>query len=243
MAFCYFSQRHLSFMENLPAYIKVVFILTTFLTAFLFYVASRKSTLTLIILTVWLVFQGFMGVSGFYTVTNTLPPRFLLLIGPPLLFIIGLFISVNGKAYVDNLSLKTLTILHTIRIPVEVVLFWLFVHKGVPELMTFEGRNFDILSGITAPFIYYFGCVKKRFGTKILIAWNVCCLGLLANIVFHAALSAPSPFQKFAFDQPNIGILYFPFNWLPGCVVPLVLLSHLAALRQLLLPRPSNLSL
>jgi hypothetical protein len=41
------------------------------------------------------------------------------------------------------------------------------------------------------------------------------------------------PFQQFAFDQPNIAVLYFPFIWLPSCVVPLVLLSHLAAIRQL----------
>lgn len=227
-------------MENLPAYIKVVFILTTLLTAFLFYVASGKSTLTLIILIVWLVFQGFMGISGFYTVTNTTPPRFLLLIVPPLLFIIGLFITAAGKVYLDNLNLKTLTILHTVRIPVEIVLFWLFVHKAIPELMTFEGRNFDIVSGLTAPFLYYYGFRKNQLRTRILIVWNVCCLGLLINIVFHAALSVPSPFQKFAFDQPNIGVLYFPFNWLPGCVVPLVLLSHLAALRQLLLPSTAD---
>jgi hypothetical protein len=61
----------------------------------------------------------------------------------------------------------------------------------------------------------------------------VICLGLLINIVSNAILSAPFPFQQFAFDQPNIAVLYFPFIWLPCCVVPLVLLSHLAAIRQL----------
>jgi hypothetical protein len=135
---------------------------------------------------------------------------------------------------VDQLNLKVLTILHIIRTPVEIVLFWLFVNKGIPELMTFEGRNFDILSGITAPIIYYAAFNDDRPKKKILIIWNLVCLGLLMNIVLNAALSVPSVFQKFAFDQPNVGILYFPFNWLPAGVVPLVLLSHLAALRQLL---------
>jgi hypothetical protein len=226
-------------MENLPGYIKVVFALTTFLTVFLFYLATKKSTLTLGILLAWLAFQSFVAVRGFYTVTDTIPPRFLLLIGPPLLFIIALFLSRKGQIFLDSLDLKTLTILHTIRIPVEIVLFWLFLHHGIPELMTFEGRNFDILSGITAPLIYYFGFVKSQLNTKILILWNLICLGLLINIVANAALSVPSAFQKFAFDQPNVAILYFPFVWLPGCVVPLVLLSHLAALRQLL-KRPNK---
>ncbi len=221
-------------MENLPGYIKVVFALTTFLTIFLFYRATKKSTLTLGILFVWLAFQSFMGLSGFYTDTKTIPPRFLLLIGPPLLFIIALFLTPKGKVFLDSLDLKNLTILHTIRIPVEIVLFWLFLHHGIPELMTFEGRNFDILSGITAPLIYYFGFVKSQLNTKILILWNLICLGLLINIVANAVLSVPTAFQKFAFDQPNVAILHFPFVWLPACVVPLVLLSHLAALRQLL---------
>ena len=221
-------------MENLPSYVKVVFILTTFLTIFLFYRATKKSTLTLGILFGWLALQSLIGLSGFYTETKTIPPRFLLLIGPPLLFIIALFLTTKGKVFLDSLDLKNLTILHTIRIPVEIVLFWLFLHHGIPELMTFEGRNFDILSGITAPLIYYFGFVKFQLNPKILILWNLICLGLLINIVANAALSGPSAFQKFAFDQPNVAILYFPFVWLPACVVPLVLLSHLAAVRQLL---------
>ena len=137
----------------------------------------------------------------------------------------------------DNLDLKILTILHVIRIPVEVVLFWLFIHKGVPELMTFEGRNFDILSGLTSPLVYYFGFIKKRLNNKSLILWNLACLALLFNIVLNAVFSAPSPFQKFAFDQPNIAVLHFPFVWLPAFVVPVVLLAHLVSIRQLLIGR------
>jgi hypothetical protein len=100
--------------------------------------------------------------------------------------------------------------------------------------MTFEGMNFDILSGLTAPFVYYFGFIKKQLHTKFLIVWNILCLGLLINIVSIAILAAPTPFQKLALDQPNTAVLYFPFIWLPAIIVPLVLLSHLASLRQLL---------
>lgn len=221
-------------MENLPIYISLVFGLTTLLTFWLFYKATNHSKTTLIILLSWLAFQSFIGMTGFYTVTDTIPPRFLLLVLPPLLFILGLFATKKGKHYIDSLDISTLTILHTIRIPVEIVLFWLFVYKAVPELMTFEGRNFDIFSGLTAPFIFYFGFIKPRINKKLILLWNFICLGLLINIVMNAVLSAPFPFQKFGFDQPNIAVLYFPFNWLPSCVVPLVLLSHLATIRQLL---------
>lgn len=221
-------------MENLPAFISIVFGLTTLLTVGLFYKATNNSKLTLVILLIWLAIQAAIGLSGFYTVTDTIPPRFLLLVVPPILLIIGLFTTSSGRQYIDSLDIKTLTILHTIRIPVEVVLFWLFVNRTVPELMTFEGRNFDIISGLTAPAIFYFGFIKNQIDKKLILVWNFICLGLLINIVVNAVLSAPFPFQKFAFDQPNIAVLYFPFNWLPSCVVPLVLLSHLATIRQLL---------
>ncbi len=221
-------------MENLPAYISIVFALTTIFTVGLFYKATNNSKPILIILLMWLALQSAIALTGFYTITDTIPPRFLLLVFPPLLFIIALFITSKGRQFIDSLDIKTLTILHTVRIPVEIVLFWLFVGKTVPELMTFEGRNFDILSGLSAPIIFYFGFIKKQIDKKLILLWNFICLALLINIVANAVLSAPFPFQQFAFDQPNIAVLYFPFNWLPSCVVPLVLLSHLATIRQLL---------
>jgi hypothetical protein len=148
--------------------------------------------------------------------------------------IAALFFTSPGRTYIDSLDLKTLTLLHIVRIPVEMVLYWLFVYKTVPEIMTFEGRNFDILSGITAPFVYYFGYVRKSFSDRTIITWNLICLALLITIVATAILSAPTSFQKFAFDQPNVGVFFFPFNLLPACIVPLVFLSHVVSIRQLL---------
>lgn len=221
-------------MPILPLYISITFVLTTLATVFLFYKATNNSKTTLVVLLAWLGIQAGIGLSGFYAVTDTIPPRFLLMVGPPFFLIIVLFATAKGRKYIDGLNVKTLTILHIVRIPVELVLLWLFMNRAVPELMTFEGRNFDIVSGITAPIIYYFGFIKKRLNTKVILIWNFICLGLLINIVVNAVLAAPFPFQQFAFDQPNIAVLHFPFNWLPCCVVPLVLFSHLATIRQLL---------
>ena len=221
-------------MEKLPDYIAIVFGLTTFITLALFYKATKKSKIAISILSVWLILQTIISITGFYTVTDTIPPRFILLVLPPVIMIIILFLTPKGRMFIDGLDIKTLTLLHIVRVPVEIVLFWLFIYKAIPELMTFEGRNFDIVSGITAPLIYYFGFVLIRLNKKILIFWNVLCLMLLLNIVLNAVFSAHFPFQKFAFDQPNIAVLYFPFIWLPSVIVPLVLFSHLAVIRQLL---------
>jgi len=220
-------------ISNLPFYINVAFILTTGLSVFLFYKATRASVTTLVIIGLWLMIQAVISYTGFYTVTDTFPPRFALLALPALFFILLLFITAKGRAFLNSLDIKMLTLLHIVRIPVEICLYWLFLHKSIPGLMTFEERNFDILAGLTAPVVYYFGFVKPVLSKNILLLWNIFCLGLLLNIVVHAVLSAPSAFQQLAFEQPNTAIFYFPFVWLPCCVVPLVLLSHFAAVRIL----------
>jgi len=221
-------------MNNLPVYISIVFVSTTIITAAFFYKAAHRSRNFLIVLFAWIIIQTVLALRMFYTLTTTVPPRIILLGVPPLVIIICLFLTTSGKRFLDNLDIKWLTLLHVIRIPVELVLLWLSFNKVIPQLMTFEGRNFDILSGITAPIIFYFVFVKNSWPKSLLLGWNFICLGLLLNIVVNAVLSVPTAFQQFAFDQPNIAILCFPFNLLPAVVVPLVMLSHLAAIRQLL---------
>ncbi len=230
-------------IENLPLYITITFAFTTITTLLLFYWIIRhsgisKKTLFFILIGMidWLILQAVLTFVGIYhSDTNTMPPKILLFgVAPTILLIIFLFVTKKGRAFIDGLPLAKLTYLHTIRIPVEIVLLWLFMHKTVPQLMTFEGRNFDILAGITAPWVAYYGISKGNFSKQILLLWNIICLALLANIVINAILSSPFPLQQFAFDQPNIAILYFPFSWLPTFVVPVVLFCHLASIRQLL---------
>lgn len=221
-------------LDTVPDYVGLTFLATTLLTIWLFFRATNYSKPTLIILVSWTILQSIVALSGLYLDTSAIPPRILLSLLPVFIFIGILFNTQKGKAFIDSLSLEKLTLLHIARVPVEIVLFWLFLHKAIPQLMTFEGRNFDILAGITALIIYYFVFVKKSMNTKILLGWNIICLLLLLNIVVNGILSSPVPFQQFAFEQPNIALIYFPFNLLPSVVVPLVLFSHLVAIRQLL---------
>lgn len=220
-------------MLNLPLFIPILFVITTLVTIFFLCKASINSLFVFAIISLFLVLQSFLSIIGFYASPNAVPPRFPLLILPSFVVIIILFATKKGRVFIDGLNVNYLAILHIIRIPVELVLYWLFLYKYVPQLMTFEGRNFDILSGITSPFIWYFGFVKRKLSKKVILAWNYICLGLLVNIVLNAALSVPSPFQQFAFKQPNIAILYFPYLWLPCIVVPIVLFSHLVLIRRL----------
>lgn len=227
-------------MQTLPIYIPLLFAATTILTVFIFYKATGNARVPLLIILAWMVLQSVIGSTGFYTQTDSLPPRFVLTIVPPILMMIILFVTKKGRTFIDGLQLKTLTWLHIIRIPIEIVLLCLFLQKAIPGIMTFEGRNLDILSGITAPVLYYFVFIKRKWGRNALLIWNFICLGLLVNIVAIAILSAPFPFQQFAFEHPNTALLYFPYIWLPAIVVPLVLFAHLVAIRRLLLAKKSQ---
>ena len=232
-------------IQNLPVYISVVFGITTIVTLLAFNKVVRSSatystvkiaTAILLSQILWLILQGVLAFNNVYsTHLKMMPPKLLILgILPPILFIIGLFISKTGRIFIDSLPLKQLTYLNTVRIAVEIVLFCLFLNGAVPQLMTFEGGNLDILSGLTAPLIAWFGFTKKTLNRKLILTWNFICLALLINIVIRALLSTPLPIQKLAFDQPNIAILNFPFVWLPVYIVPLVLFGHLVSIRQLL---------
>jgi hypothetical protein len=227
-------------IENLPAYVSVTFILTTFLTVGIFLYAIKRGAFTStatkflsFLLPFWLIFQATLAIGGFFLNTEAVPPRlFLFAFLPSLAAIILLFILAR-KNFIEQLPLQALTYLHVIRIPVELVLLWLYQGGQVPQLMTFEGRNFDILAGITAPIMAWLAFRGGKTNRPLLIVWNLVAVGLLTNIVINAVLSFPFPLQQFAFDQPNRGLLYFPFIWLPSTIVPIVFFCHLASLWQL----------
>lgn len=232
-------------MGNIPTYISLTFGMTTVATLLLFIWAiknsnsektQKKARPVFIGLTIWLAIQAILTLKNIYNSDTTLFPPKIILTGilPTVFTVVFLFATSKGRQFIDSLPLKNLTYLNIVRIPVEIVLFWLFLHKAIPELMTFEGRNFDILAGITAPIVAYFGLTKTKLNRQTILVWNFICLGLLINIVVNALFSAPSPIQQFAFDQPNLAILNFPFSWLPTFIVPIVLFGHLVSIRQLM---------
>lgn len=222
-------------MEKISSSVIILFIITVIITVWLFFRSAKYPPMLIAVITIWIILQSALGLNGFYTEWNAVPPRFILLIAPAVVCIIILLLTKQGRQFADNLNIKTLTLLHVIRIPVEITLYYLSVAKLIPRSMTFEGSNFDIISGITAPLIYYFVFVAKKISSKVFLMWNLLCLGLLLNVVITAILSAKTPFQQFAFDQPAICIAYFPFVLLPGVIVPIVLFSHLVIIRKLLL--------
>ncbi len=209
----------------------LIFISITITSLLLFYAAVNKNRSILAASTIWLLLTGLVAHFDYFKDTTVTPPRFLII--PAVALTGSIVILKKVKGLVPDK--KYLFAIHMLRLPVELVLYQLYLAKLIPAVMTFEGWNFDILTGITALLILVYYFTRKKYPVNLfLIFWNIAGLLLLLIIVIIAILSAPFPFQQLAFDQPNIAVLQFPFIWLPAYVVPVVAVSHILLLRCLI---------
>lgn len=209
--------------------IEAAFILTTLLSLVLFYNGTGRDKRVFYVSLCWLLATGVAAYAGFFLNTDARPPMAVFVIIPAILLCIFFYRIINKSA----VGTKTLLIVHALRVPVELVLYQLYLRKQVPIFMTFKGWNYDIVVGISAILILgYLLLMKDRISRGFMLVWNITGIVFLGIIVSIAALSAPLPFQQLAFDQPNTAVLRFPFVWLPAYVVPVVLLSHLLLMRK-----------
>jgi hypothetical protein len=198
--------------------------------------AEQKKKKTFIILAgiaTWIFLQGALAYSGFYLNVESTPPRLFFAIGPPVAAIAVLFSLSSVRLAFDSMSPAFLTYLHAIRFPVEIVLWLLFQHKKIPTLMTFEGRNPDIIIGLTAPIIAYLCFTKKVLSYRVALIWHLLGATLLLNVTALFLFSVPSPFKFFDVDYPNLALFYFPFIWVVSFGVPTAFLAHFIAIKRL----------
>jgi hypothetical protein len=204
----------------------IAFLIVTLLSLLLLYLATGRNKKLLLVFIIW---QVIVGILSFLKVFENQPNLFpILIIGTFVLTFFSLKLIDKQK-----LNVKILLGIHILRIPVELILFQLFLQQKIPNLMTFKGWNFDILVGISALVILMYQLLTKRNINKpFLKVWNIVGIVFLFIIVSLAILSSPLPIQQLAFNQPNIAVLNFPYCFLPSCVVPIVLISHILLLKK-----------
>jgi hypothetical protein len=203
-----------------------LFTLVALTSLVLLYFGTGKNKKLVMLFSAWQLAVGIIAGTGIFV---SKPNLF------PLLIIVSVALIIYSLKTIDDRALNRSVLLgiHALRIPVEIVLYKLYLEKKVPELMTFSGWNFDIAIGISALLLLlYIVLTKKEMDRKIFMAWNIVGLLFLLFIVDLAILSSPLPIQQFAFDQPNVAIAEFPYCYLPTCVVPIVFISHVLLLRR-----------
>ena len=193
--------------------------------------ARRKQIvqLTGFALAAWLAYTALLSLTGLAQDFSTFPPPLVLL--PPL--VVALFLTFSEKfgAVLRHVPVQWLLYLQTFRVAVEVLLWALHQQGLLPVQMTFEGLNFDVITGVTAPLAAYLLTARPRWRRPILLGWNVGGLALLATIVIISILSMPTPLRTFTNEPANTIVARFPFIWLPGFLVPLAYTLHFFALR------------
>lgn len=187
-------------------------------------------------LIVGLVVPGLLAAGGFLDRYHPLPAPVFILVAIVAVVNVVLMVSRVGAALVSSVSLTWLVGFQAFRIPVE---WWLhrgFIEGFVPVQMTYAGRNFDVVSGLTALGLALWLAVGRPH-KAIVMAWNILGLALLANIVAVAVLSTPVPFRGFPDGPPNLLPSTLPFVWLPTFLVQAALAGHLLVFRALARPR------
>src|SRR5579859_1030274 len=114
-------------MSQVPLIVPGIFGLAVVLMLFGWWRATNGQKTFLLIAGLFIVVESVLGLQGFYAVA-TKPPRFLLLTMPPLVLVFALFAFKGGKRFIGTLDLRTLTLLHGLRILVEGGLYALYLY-------------------------------------------------------------------------------------------------------------------
>jgi hypothetical protein len=180
----------------------------------------------------WLLLTALLAGSGLLSDFDARPPRLILL---PLAALLTLGLLARTATFWRLARAAPLAwplALQSFRVAVELGLWRLFLDGEVPVQMSFEGRNLDILVGLTAP-VAALGAGRGWLPPRAVIAWNLGGLVLLFNIVGIAITSMPGPLHL---DWPGVEpvvLTTVPFVWLPAVLVPLAVFGHLVSLGQL----------
>lgn len=179
----------------------------------------------------WLGVTALLALSGSLDVSPGRPPREPLL--PPIALVTFVLLSLTsaGRRLVSRVPVWTPIAFQSFRIGVETA-FWLLHREGLaPVQVTFEGRNFDILVGLSAP-LMALAVAKDWIGPRIVIAWNLFGVAMLGNAIWTAATSSPGPQHLDWPGEPFVAIAEWPVVWIPALLAPTAMLLHYVSIRQ-----------
>jgi len=198
--------------------------------------ARRHSGLVAALVAVaWLAFTGLAARAGVLRFSER-PPGLMLLLPTMVIGVVLLSRSSLGARLAAGLPLALLVGWQAFRFPLELMMHRAYVEGLMPVQMSFEGLNFDILTGISAIVLAVL-IATGRASAPMVRAWNTVGLLLLANVVTIAILSLPLPIRAFHNPPANTWVAEFPFVWLPTVMVATALLGHLLIYRRLRMDR------
>lgn len=124
---------------------------------------------------------------------------------------------------------------------VEGLIFLLLYAAGrLPGVFAWPAGLGDVIVGVLAPVVGIAYARKPEAMAGWLRVWNLLGIADLIVAVTTGFLSSPSRLQLLAFDKPNELIGAFPLVMIPVFLVPIAVLLHLASLKKLRQPEPTQ---
>lgn len=185
------------------------------------------------VMVAWTALTASLALSGTLARFDPRQPWILVLTLTQFVFVVWLAWFSSWSGTLVQIPQFILVGLQCFRIPVELLLAVLATRRWLAIEMTFYGRNFDILAGITAVILAIW---LYREGEKplrvIVLSWNAMGLSLVTAVLAHGMLSVPYPFQLLHLSVPTFAVAHFPVVWLLTVLVPLAYLLHFVSIRR-----------
>jgi len=108
----------------------------------------------------------------------------------------------------------------------------LWIGGRLPGLFALPAGLGDLAVGLLAPLIAWQYARAPAVNAGRVLAWNGFGIADLLVALATGFMTAPSPFQVFALDAPNLLIDAFPLVLIPVFLVPLSIVLHLASLTK-----------
>lgn len=201
-----------------PAYVPISVIACVLIGAIFSIFSADNKLATLGIVAVWGVALGAIGYS-----LKASTPSFSLLVTitvlPCLILTIMSFLP-TSRQFMRGLNDEQLHHLHLWRVPFAFVLLWFYQAGISPIDLTFEGINYDIIIGLTAPVIGSLAFSQKMLTKEIVLGWNA--IGILLLLISIILVL----FEIQSNAAISLQLQRLPYLLLLGFLMPLSLFSH-----------------
>jgi hypothetical protein len=180
---------------------------------------------------IWLAAQAIAALSGLLGRFDVRPPPMVIWFASMVVMTLALAWSRFGYRFADKLPFVALIGFQAFRLPLELVMHRAAVAGIMPNVMSYTGYNFDIVTGATAlPLALY--AWRRPVPRWLILLWNVTGQ-LLLLVIIGVAFAASPVFRAFGDGQLNVWVTEFPYVWI-AVMVAAALFGHVVTLRKLM---------
>ena len=179
----------------------------------------------------WLAAMAAAALSGLLGRFDLRPPPMVIWFASMVVMTLALAWSPFGRRFADKLPFVALIGFQAFRLPLELIMHRAVVAGIMPNVMSYTGYNFDIVTGATAlPLALY--AWRRPLPRWLIALWNATGQ-ILLFVVAGVALAASPIFRAFGDDQLNVWVTEFPYVWI-AVMVAAALFGHVVTMRKLM---------